>query len=315
MTSSESPFRCEVCVVGFIYFELHVPALAALPPPGEERFVGQMPVTLGGALNTASVARRLGMTVSLMHPGGEGLTDVAIQQALQEAEVTSVRFAARSDPALSLVVSTEKDRALLSAADFAALAACPALPSARWVHVPGLREARLLAPRLQEARAAGARIAVSGSFALEELAALASASPGRAPEWDLLVLNEREAQVVAGSVDAALERLSGVARDVVVTAGARGARGWLGGQPVHVDAAPLAISKEAVEPTGAGDAFCAGLLAALSREWPPDAALSFAARVAARILGIRGGAVLGPGLLDDLSADLTRPAGSSGGAA
>jgi sugar/nucleoside kinase (ribokinase family) len=273
-------------------------------------------VTLGGALNTASVAKRLGLEVTLVHPsGGSGLTDLAIRHALAAAELSSVAFPSRADPALSLVFSDARDRGMLSAADFDALAACPALPPAGWIHVPGLCEARLLARQLGEARAAGARIAVSGSDAPDELTRLRSeadtVSHG-APRWDLLVLNERESQALAGSAEAAIDRLRGLAQELVVTRGDRGALGLLGGEAVRVEAAPLDPAAAVVDPTGAGDAFCAGLLAARVRDWPAPRALRFATRVAARILGVRGGAVLAPGVFDDLQAELQRPLPSGG---
>jgi sugar/nucleoside kinase (ribokinase family) len=314
--SSSSSRRCDLCVAGLVYFEVHAPVEGGMPPSGQERFVGRLPVTLGGALNTASVAKRLGLEVTLVHPsGGTGLTDVAIRQALAAAELPSVTFPSRADPALSLVFSDARDRGMLSAADFEAFGACPALPAAGWIHVPGLCEARLLGRQLDEARAAGARIAVSGSFAPEELARLrdqVATGAQTVPLWDLLVLNEREAQALAGSAEAAIDRLRGLARELVVTLGDRGVLGLLGGEAVRAEAAPLDAGVETLDPTGAGDAFCAGLLAARVRGWTAPGALRFATRVAARILGVRGGAVLGPGVFDDLQAELQPPLPSGG---
>lgn len=310
---SPSERRCDLCVAGFVYFEVHAPVEGGLPASGQERFVPRLPVVLGGAINTASVGRRLGLDVTLVHPSGEvGLTDVAIRHALAQADLPAVRFPSRADPALTLVFSDARDRGMLSAADAEALAACPTLPPARWIHVPGLREARLLAPRLAEARAAGARVSVSGSFAPDELARLGDEAAEAGPRWDLLVFNEREAQVLTGSAEAALERLAGAARDLVVTLGDRGAIGILAGEAVRTDAAALDVAASSADPTGAGDAFCAGLLAALVRDWPGPRAIRFAAKVAAKVLGVRGGAVLEPGLLDPLLAELERPPNPGG---
>uniref|UniRef100_UPI00293D35C4 PfkB family carbohydrate kinase n=1 Tax=Janthinobacterium sp. TaxID=1871054 RepID=UPI00293D35C4 len=56
--------------------------------------------------------------------------------------------------------------------------------------------------------------------------------------------------------------------------------------------------------TGAGDAFCAGLLAALSRGAAPEPALRLASRVAARILTQRGGLLDDPALMADMAEEM-----------
>ena len=56
--------RVELCVAGLVYFEVFVPG-GVIPPPGEELFVDNLRLGLGGALNTASVAAALGLDVVL----------------------------------------------------------------------------------------------------------------------------------------------------------------------------------------------------------------------------------------------------------
>lgn len=282
----------ELCVAGLVYFEVFVPALR-MPAAGEEAFIERIHLGLGGVLNTASVAAALGLKVGLAHPRGEGLSDLAIAQRITQLGIASSHWPSRQDPAVSLVFSGATDRSFISAADFAALGQCPALPLAQWIHVPGLLEARYLAKPLAQARAAGARISVSGSWAPEELAALGSLSH---QPWDLLILNDKEAALAAQDVQLAPQRLQGAAASVVVTAGAAGAFGLLGGVSVSCPAESVL----ATDFTGAGDAFCAGVLTALVRGHTVHAALHLGSQAAAKMLTHPGGVVQDPAWLAEL---------------
>jgi sugar/nucleoside kinase (ribokinase family) len=279
----------ELCVAGLVYFEVFVPTLR-LPAAGEEAFVDSIQLGLGGALNTASVAAALGLNVLLAHPRGNGLADDAIAQRIAHLGIASTHWPSRRDPAVSLVFSGATDRAFVSAADFASLQQCQTLPAARWIHVPGLLEARYLARPLARARAAGARISVSGSWAPEELAALGALSHR---PWDLLILNDKEAAFAAEDPQLAPDRLQGAAASVVVTAGAAGAFGRLDGVWASCPAVPV----QAIDFTGAGDAFCAGLLSSLLRGGSAEEALRLGCGVAAKMLTHTGGVAQDPAWL------------------
>ncbi|MFC4499165.1 MULTISPECIES: carbohydrate kinase family protein [Streptomyces] len=76
------------------------------------------------------------------------------------------------------------------------------------------------------------------------------------------------------SEDEVLERVG----TWIVTRGAEGVSiGRSGRAPVHIDAVP---TDKAVDPTGVGDAFRAGFLAGLAREWPPERAARLGAALA-----------------------------------
>lgn len=283
----------DLIVAGLAYFEVFVPPYAE-PAPGEEVFVEGIRLALGGALNTASVAGALGLDVLLCVAAGRGMADQAVELVAGRLGIALQRIGSRDNPAVSLVFADAADRSFVSAADFAALAAVTSLPRARWVHVPGLEEASRLAGALAAARSAGARVSVSGSWSTARLAELEQVQ-GR--PWDLLVLNEKEAAAACGAAAAAPLRLAGAARSVVVTAGAAGAYGVLEGQAVRTTAEQGPV----VDPTGAGDAFCAGLLAALIGGAGADAAMRHASRAAARILGQPGGLAFDPESFADLA--------------
>lgn len=272
----------DVCVVGFIYFECEIPAISGPVEIGTERFVDHIHLGLGGAINTASVLSRLGVDVGVVYPAGEGLSDAAVRWALSRLPLEARAFSARPDPAVTAVRSGPDDRSFVSAADFAALEACPALPAARWIHVPGLYEARSLMPRLMEAREQGAKVSVSGSWAPDAFPWLAALDQR---PFDLLVLNTKEAEVMAKDARRAPEVLARAADDVVVTSGPEGAFGRLLGEEVRASAP----SARVVDTTGAGDAFAGGLLSALLAGRGPREALERAGLVAARMLGVKGG--------------------------
>ncbi|MES2364957.1 MAG: carbohydrate kinase family protein [Pseudomonadota bacterium] len=287
-----SESQVELCVAGLVYFEVFVPPVT-MPAPGQEVFVDAIRLGLGGALNTASVATALGLDVVLAYPRGEGLSDDAIAQRIARLGISTKHWLARTDPAISLVFSGPEDRAFVSAADFDALQHCESLCPAKWIHVPGLLEAKYLSKPLAIARAGGARISVSGSWAPAELAALQHHS---SPLWDLLILNDKEAACAAGDPRKAPELLRGAASSIVVTAGAEGAFGLLGGKWVSCPAEPVT----AIDFTGAGDAFCAGFLAAHLYGMDGADALRHGCRVAARLLTQSGGVVENPELLANL---------------
>ncbi|OHC73072.1 MAG: hypothetical protein A3H24_06250 [Rhodoferax sp. RIFCSPLOWO2_12_FULL_60_11] len=283
----------DLVVVGLAYFEVFVPPHAR-PAPGEELFVDGIQLALGGALNTATVAAALGLRVTLCVPMGHGIVDQAVALLAQRLGITLVPFASRDNPAISLVFSDANDRAFVSTAELDVLASVKRLPASTWVHVPGLEEAARLAGPLAQARQDGARISVSGSWSPRQLGRL----QGRQDcAWDLLVLNEKEALAACGDPVAAPARLAGTAHSVLVTLAANGVFGVLNEVPVRVPAAPAQV----VDPTGAGDAFCAGVIAGLVRGAAPQAALQLGTRAAAIILNQTGGLVTDTKIMAGLS--------------
>lgn len=286
----------ELLVAGMAYLEVFVPRVAP-PNAGEELFVGAIRLGFGGAANSASVGAAAGLRTTLCVPMGAGIADHALTELAARLGITLAALPASDDPAISLVVSDAHDRAFVSAANFGALDQVTDLPRSRWIHVPGLEEAARLSAPLERARREGARVAVSGSWAPHRLAQLTGQHHR---PWDLLILNEKEAVAACGDAASAPEGLAGAASSVVVTLGGAGAFGVLDGEPVRVAAAPVAVC----DPTGAGDAFCAGLLAAMMRGMPAAAALQFAARAAAHVVQQRGGLLQDPGRIAALAEEI-----------
>jgi sugar/nucleoside kinase (ribokinase family) len=150
---------------------------------------------------------------------------------------------------------------------------------------PGSAPAALAA--VAAARQAGLRVSVDAASAAPLAAAGATAL-----DWlrgvDLLLANLDEARVLVGDPTAdpadAARTLTGLARSVVVKLGAAGAIRADGDRLVRTEAVPV----EVVDPTGAGDAFAAGLLAAELSGADPVAALRAGAALGARAVSRLG---------------------------
>jgi ribokinase len=130
-----------------------------------------------------------------------------------------------------------------------------------------------IAALVARAKARGARVVLN------------LAPPGELPEatlraLDLLVVNEHEAEVLAGRLGCAdtaagLRGVLGV--DVAVTLGEAGVRAAMAAGEIFVGAFPVTP----VDTTGAGDCWCGVLCAGLDRGLPPRDAMRRASAAAA----------------------------------
>lgn len=276
----------ELLVTGMAYLDVFVPPVTP-PPAGQELLADAITLSFGGALNSASVGKALGLQVTLAVPVGDGIADHALVRQAARLGIALKTLHSSDDPAISLVLSAAGERAFVSAADYSALDRVERLPGARWILVTGLEEAARLAAPLARARQAGAAVAVSGSWAPQRLAEMARQHDR---PWDLLVLNEDEATCACADASHAPVLLQGVARSIVVTLGSAGAHGIIDGVAVRTEARAV----EVCDSTGAGDAFCAGLLAGLIRGLAAGPALEAGACAAAHVLQQRGGMLHDP---------------------
>jgi sugar/nucleoside kinase (ribokinase family) len=282
-----------LCVLGFVNLEIAIPSDVQQPPIGHEEFVNGLELRLGGALNTASVAHALGWPTLLAFPSSDSPFDHVASEAARAMGLMVLTWHTAIGPPISIAFARGNERSSLSMAPFEAMDDCPQLPIRGWIHVTGLREARRIGPRLADARARGAKVSVVASWTTDELGRLRQA-PGRL--WDLLFLNKLKSSLDAPEPNEAIERLTAVAREVVVTS-AGGSHAYLDGDFFSVDNDPI---DHVVDTAGAGDAFCAGFLLARERGANPEAAMQYAGRVATRVLAISGGTVTDPSLFSDL---------------
>jgi ribokinase len=254
----------------------------------------------GQAANTAAWLASAGHPVTLVAAVGD---DVAGRDRVAELTAAGVHCAVRAHPGTptgSVVVLSGPDERtmitdrgaalLLDPADVVAAVAATAAGHLHLSGYPLLHAGSRAAGRAALAAAAARGLTTSVDAA--SAAPLRQAGPERFLDWvrdaDLLLCNADEADVLAGPGPAAdqAERLTAYVRQAVVKRGPAGATWAARGGTVHsVPGRRVPV----VDPTGAGDAFAAGLLGAWVRGAGPDDALAAGTELGAAAVGRLGG--------------------------
>jgi ribokinase len=269
--------------------------VASLPGPLAHGSDTPAPIAVhggGSAANVAAWAAAAGVEATLVARVGDDELGRAAVLALRAA---GVRALVETDPrrptgTCIVLVHPGGERSMIPDAGANVALELDGLPPGRHLHLPGyalLRPGSRAAARraLAHALERGMTVSVDPSSS----APLATVGAAAFLEWvegaGLLVPNAEEARVLTGEADpeaAALALARG--REVVVTLGAEGALWTDGEEVVRVAAEPT----RAVDTTGAGDAFAAGLLAARLDGADPAAALAAGCRLAARAVASIG---------------------------
>lgn len=162
-----------------------------------------------------------------------------------------------------------------------------ALKASQWLYIEGyLVSSDSARAAVKEARRIARENGVKIAMTFSDPAMVRFFKPGLAEMLDdgvdLLFCNEEEACLWgdALSVDAALESLKKIAREVVITRGAQGALIWDGTQRIDVAATPATP----VDSNGAGDMFAGAYLFGITRGWVPARAGALASRAAAAVV-------------------------------
>lgn len=267
MAATDSPGQL-ICA-GEFYTDLIFSGLQRLPSLGREVKTDDFAISIGGgAAITATAAARLGCPTELITVWGASALDSEARIRLQASGVRCTSAAIRRNEmsGVSVAVSTREDRYFLtypgtSRAVEEHLLGEEALANmgrARHVHFA-------LTPRSWDAfRQAVRRLRRGGSTVSWDLGWDPAAGGSRGfrdlcQELDVVFLNDDEARryAGAGSAQEALAYFARPHRTVVIKRGASGAIGSRdAGPPIHVEA----IMVEAMETTGAGDAFNGGFL-------------------------------------------------------
>jgi ribokinase len=284
-----------IIVLGDVMVDVVTRLSAPLAPgsdaPAVIRFHGG-----GSAANTAAWLARAGVEPVLVGRVGD---DERGRTARDELRAAGVETALAVDPELptgTCVVLVAPDGERTMAPDAGANDALrdidlanELLASADHLHVAGYA---LLRPGSRPAaRAAISRAVERGMTVSVDPSSAALLSPEFLDHADgagLLLPNADEARMLSGESDPdeAGRALADRFGEVVVTLGAEGALWTDGHASVRVDALPV---EAAVDSTGAGDAFAAGLLAARLEGAEPAEALAAGARLAAEAVRRPGG--------------------------
>jgi len=260
----------DIVVVGSLNEDTTV-RVARLPKPGETVLgQGHFTDTGGKGANQAVAAARLGRSVSMVGMVGADRPGMRLLQTLSGAGVSTdaVRKAIDAPTGMALITVDEQGENMIVVSPGANGVLSPADVEDSASSI--LREAAVTMLQLEirtDTVAAAARLS-SGTVILNPAPARALEA-GLLADVDVLIPNRTELGILAGigeahfSIDEAADLVASLQcpATVVVTLGADGALLVDDGVPCHVPSVPV----EVVDPTGAGDAFCAGMADALVR--------------------------------------------------
>jgi sugar/nucleoside kinase (ribokinase family) len=277
-----------VLCVGILVADLVVPPVERLPGPGDLVTTGDFLFQPGGcAANSAIGLGRLGLRASVCGRVGDDLFGTTLEEDLAGRGIDT-RLVRRTpgygtSKTVILPVAGEDRRfvhtfganAALTAADVpeTALEAAEVVYVGGYLVLPGLRQDEL-AQRFEAARAVGTTILLDvvapadRELSLDDVRLLL-------PLTDCFLPNEDEARALTGEHDPRRQAerfLVAGARSVVIKRGARGALVCSAEEEYEMPAPPVDV----VEPSGAGDAFAAGLILGILEGWELEHQVRFA---------------------------------------
>lgn len=286
----------DLFVPGVVYLDIIFTGLRELPGPGMEVWADGMGSSPGGVANLAVAAARLGLRTGLGTALNNDVYGDFCAHVLSSQEGIDLSASRRLDQGHSPVtvsLAYDRDRSMVTHGH--------PLPAGPDGLVAGLPAARAASVSLTRDRLPWVRTAASaGTLVFADVGWDASA------EWPAQVLDMLEDchAFVPNAVEAmqytrtdsprrALHRLGGLVPLVVITCGADGvlALDSATGEEVHVPAVPV----PALDPTGAGDVFTAGLILGTLRGWPLARRLAFANLIGALSVQHFGGSLSAPG--------------------
>ncbi|MDH4340489.1 MAG: sugar kinase [Thermoleophilia bacterium] len=281
--------EASVLCVGILVADLVVPPLARLPAAGELIATEDFLVQPGGcAANTAIALRTLGLAAAVVGRVGDDLFGDLVERDLRARGIDTsgvARTAGHGTSKTVILPVVDEDRrfihtfganAALTAADIppVSLEAADVTYVGGYLVLPALHQSDLAA-RFRFAREQGTRIVLDvvvpsglGDLSVDAVSELL-------PLADYFLPNEDEARALTGEAEPlrqAERLLEAGARTVVIK---RGERGVLvhSGDEVFELAAPRV---DVLEPSGAGDAFAAGLILGMLEGWELERSARFA---------------------------------------
>ncbi|WP_328293293.1 PfkB family carbohydrate kinase [Kineococcus sp. NBC_00420] len=289
--------EADVVFGGTVFCDL-VLSGTALPGPGEEVFADGFALVAGGTANRAVATARLGMRTGILAVLGTDVLGQRVHDLLAREPGLDLRWLQRTSglqTPVTVAVTDEHDRGFITYLEDGARVPQEwpgPLPAVKAAHagiasgVPGW---------IAELRRAGTT--VFGGVGWDGSGCWSEEVLHRSAEVDVFVLNEVEAlsYTRTDSVEAAAKVLTRHVRSVVITRGADGVTAVDAGSAgveswVHVPAVPV----RAVDPTGAGDVFTAGLMTGSVLGWDLRTRVAFAGLVATLSVRSLGGSASAP---------------------
>lgn len=258
----------DVTVIGSANLDLVV-RTARHPRPGETVLgVGYAEFPGGKGLNQAVAAARAGARVAFVGAVGDDDAGTRLSEVLREDGIL--------DEHVAIVPGVPTGRALITVGE-SGDNSIVVVPGAN-AHVrPACPDSRVLVAQLEiphdVVTAAFEAASVAGARTVLDPAPAAELPPELLRRVDVIVPNEHESEQLGGA--AAL--LAAGVGTVIVTQGARGARVSTVGPDGRIDSSTVPAPRvDAVDTTGAGDAFCGTLAARLAAGDPMPSAVRWA---------------------------------------
>jgi sugar/nucleoside kinase (ribokinase family) len=283
----------QVLCVGDMVADIFSSPLARLPEPGELVLSDKIDVFPGGnALNTAIALRRLGENVAMAGSiGDDALGRLLLSQIrAQGLDVRGVQREPAGRTASTFILRAEgQDRRFIHslgvAGTFTGEHVLPELIPDNGIMLVGgylklgAWDDKVLADLMCHARRRNCKVVLNICIAQDS-----GVDPGRCMSLlehvDVFVPNDDEAHILTGETAPALQAkalLRAGSRIVVITRGEQGLYAEDGERTVEMGIFKVSL----VDPSGCGDCFTAGLIAALLRDWDIVRALEFASAVGA----------------------------------
>lgn len=294
----------DVLVVGRIYSDLIFTGVHA-PAPGAEVLADGFSISPGGAANRAVAAARLGADTALLSEFGDDPIGAIVQHSLRGEpglDLTATTTRPDHQISISVAITDGHDRAFVT---YQADGDLPEWPADRPCRVAHLGLAGDLPDWAVDLRRNGTTLV--GGVGWDASGEWSQRLLDRLGDVDVVIVNDVEAlgYTRAETVDDALDILARYVGIAIVTLGRAGAIAAQGSTRVQVPA----LVVHAVDPTGAGDSFAAGFMAATAWGWDLEQRLRLAAAGAACTVRSAGGAASAPRpediatLLDQCHAD------------
>jgi sugar/nucleoside kinase (ribokinase family) len=295
----------DVACVGILVADLFASPIQRLPNPGELTPTSGLIMSVGGsAANTAAALRILGQRVVVAGKVGEDMQgDFVITQLQRRGiDVSHIRRTSKCSTSgtVVLTVAGEDRRYLhciganaefnLNDLDYSIIQDAKVLYLGGYLAMPSFT-VNQLTDLFRRAKASGRTTVLDVAIPAGAESGLEHVAPALAYTDYFLPNNEEAAQLTGYTDERFQAKCFGEVNSecvVVITRGSAGSLVLHGGQFMDLPPFPM----DSVDESGAGDAFAAGLIAAVREEWDLERALRFAAAVGAsctRAMGCAAG--------------------------
>jgi sugar/nucleoside kinase (ribokinase family) len=295
----------DVACLGILVADIFASPIDSLPREGELKATDRFWMSVGGcAANTAVDLRRLNRHVAVMGRVGADIFGNFVIDELgrHSIETSHVKRSPSLATSSTVIVNVRgQDRRYIHCiganaefgfadVDLSCLEECRVLYVGGYLATPGLPVGDL-AGLFKAAKKKSVTTVLDVVIPAGASVSLAQVTPVL-PHTDYFLPNEDEARLLTGE-SAVAEQLKCLASlnpacTVVITRGEHGSVAKCG--TVLIETTPFPV--EAIDESGAGDAFAAGLITGVLESWPLDYMLSFASAVGAcctRALGCHDG--------------------------